>query len=60
MNHANPFFWGGCVAQGTVGRVLINIMTFDFDDDMIFVGLISRANGEFKLHTVKAPHPKLS
>ena len=27
---------------------------------MIFVGLISRANDEFKLHTVKALHPKLS
>ena len=26
----------------------------------IFVGVISRANGEFKLHTVKALHPKLS
>ena len=25
---------------------------------MIFVGLISRANGEIKLHTVKAQHPK--
>ena len=44
-----------------MGRVLVNIMIFDFDDDMIFVGLISRgANGEFKLHTVKALHPKLS
>ena len=28
--------------------------------DMIFVDLISQANGKFKLHTVKALHPKLS
>ena len=27
---------------------------------VIFVGLISRANGKFKLHTVKVLHPKLS
>ena len=27
--------------------------------DVIFVGLISQANGEVKLHTVKAPHHKL-
>ena len=26
-------------------------------DNMIIVGSISRANGEFKLHTVKALHP---
>ena len=45
----------GGVAQGT-GRVLVNIMTFDFDD-MIFVSLMSWANGELKLHTVKALHP---
>ena len=28
--------------------------------DMIFIGLISKANGAFKLHIVKALHPKLS
>ena len=62
MNHAKQGFFGrgeAGVAQGT-GWVLVNIMTFYFDDDMISVGLISRVNGEFKLHTVKALHPKLS
>ena len=50
--------FSGGLAQGT-GQVLVNIMTFDFDVDMIFLGLISQANGEFKLYTVKALHPKL-
>ena len=50
------FFLGG----GGTGQVLVNITTFDFDDDMIFVGLTSRENGEFKLHTVKELKPKLS
>ena len=47
MNHANLFFF----AQGMV-RVLVYIIKFHFDDDMISVGVISQANGEFKLHTV--------
>ena len=51
------FFFGG---GGGAGPGLVNKTTFDFDDDMIFVGLTSRENGEFKLHTVKELKPKLS
>ena len=41
-------------------RICSTTATTKKKEDFFILGLISRANGEFKLHTVKALHPKLS